>query len=145
MLLPQDIEHRLKDLSQKLFVGLQDWVDLARQALMCSAKCFIFIDGLDESDAVERRALLEALASLASTVVNLRIFIASRDSVHLDLRGRFSDMDHILMSSKSLALDIRMYIDAVIQERIRNEDLMINDPCLLENVKQTLSEHADGM
>lgn len=52
-----------------------------------STAYFILIDGLDECDAAERRTVLDALSSLAATPSHLRIFITSRDSVSIDLRG----------------------------------------------------------
>ncbi|KFA69802.1 hypothetical protein S40285_02442, partial [Stachybotrys chlorohalonatus IBT 40285] len=143
--LPEHIELRLRELNQELFVNFRVWTDLTRQTIECSSTFYIFIDGLDESDAVERRALLDALSSLASTVPGLRIFIASRYSVHLDLSSRFSHMEHVSMTPETLTSAIGLYIEAAIQERIRNEDLIINDPSLLEDIKQRLTQHADGI
>jgi hypothetical protein len=120
-------------------------VDLAQQAISDSNTFYVFIDGLDESDIAERRALLEALSSLISTTLHLKVFISGRDSVHLDIKGRFSNMEHISMSSDKIASDICLYIETTIQERIQNRDLIVGDPRLLDDIKQTLSEHADGM
>lgn len=143
--LSEHIESQLRNLDQKPFVELEDWVDLARQTINCSSAVYIFIDGLDESDAAERRALLDALSSLVSTASDLRLFISSRDSLNLDLEGRFSSIEHVILSPSSLLSDIHLYITATIDERIRDGDLMMEDLRLLNDIKQTLTRHADGM
>lgn len=142
---PAYIENQLKTLQRALFVKLDAWVSLLRYIIQQSTVHFIFLDGLDECDASERRTLLDALSSLAATTSNLRIFIASRNSVSIDLRGRPLHMEHISMSCDRLASDIRTYVDASIQERVRNRELVFGDPHLMSEVNDTLTQHADGM
>ncbi|KAK4172309.1 hypothetical protein QBC36DRAFT_294484 [Triangularia setosa] len=143
--LSEDVERQLRELNRKLFVPPGDWVGLLRQRIQLSRTFYVFIDGLDECDATERRALLDALSSLATTVSGLRIFIAGRDSVYMDLKGRFPRIEHMSMASDGLTSDIQLYVEAAVQERIRNEDLVVGDPCLLDVIKDTLTRHADGM
>jgi hypothetical protein len=143
--LPEQIEHQLRELDRKHFVPLQDWAFLLRQIIENSGIFFVFIDGLDECDAAERRALLDALSSLSINTLGLRIFIASRDSVFIDLKGRFTHMEHAPMNPIKLASDIRIYVEASLQERMRNGDLVLEDPHLLNHIRDTLTCHADGM
>jgi hypothetical protein len=143
--LPEHVEYQLRELDRKYFVQLQDWAFLLRQRVEHSGIFFIFIDGLDECDAAERRALLEVLSSLAITTLGLRIFIASRDSVYVDLKGRFSHIEHVSMAPVNLASDIRIYVEATVQERMRNGDLVCGDTRLLNDIRDTLTRHADGM
>ena len=145
MAIPQHVESQLRNLDHNLLVTLEDLLSLLRHIIKQSAVFFIFIDGLDECDAVERRALLSSLSALAATTSTLRIFIAGRDSVYVDLRGRFSSMEHVSMKCESLTSDIRVYVDASIQERLRSEELRLEDSCLLTEIMNTLAEHADGM
>ncbi|KAG7118822.1 hypothetical protein HYQ45_015502 [Verticillium longisporum] len=65
--------------------------------------------------------------------------------VDKDLRDRFPRMGRVSMTSDCVASDIRLYIDAVVDERVRDGELAVGDPLLLETIKETLSEHADGM
>ncbi|SCV61374.1 uncharacterized protein FFFS_15943 [Fusarium fujikuroi] len=143
--LPEQIEHQLRELDRKHFVPLQDWEFLLRQTIKTSGTFFLFIDGLDECGVAERRAFLDALSSLATNILSLRIFITSRDSVFVDLKGRFSQMEHASMNPVNLAPDIRIYVEASLQERMRNEDLVLEDPRLLNHITDTLTRHADGM
>lgn len=138
-------ERQLRELDQKLFVELEDWVRLLRQRIELFSVFYVFIDGLDECDARERRDLLDSLSSLATTTSGLRIFIAGRDSVRIDLKGRFFSMEQVLMTSDALASDIRLYVEATLEERVRNEDLVLNDSCLLDTITDVLTRHADGM
>ncbi|KAI3573042.1 ankyrin repeat protein [Fusarium oxysporum f. sp. albedinis] len=143
--LPEHVEYQLRELDRKYFVQLQDWAFLLQQRIEHSGIFFIFIDGLDECDVAERRALLEVLSSLAITTLGLRIFIASRDSVYVDLKGRFSHIEHVSMAPVNLASDIRIYVEATVQERMRNGDLVCGDTRLLNDIRDTLTRHADGM
>jgi hypothetical protein len=142
--LPEQIEHQLRELDRKHFVPLQDWEFLLRQIIKISGIFFIFIDGLDECDVAERRALLDALSLLATNTLSLRIFITSRDSVFVDLKGRFSHMEHASMNPVNLASDIRIYVKASLEERRQNKDLVLEGP-LLNHTTDTLTRHADGM
>lgn len=143
--LPDNMERQLKELYRKPLVELQDWVRLLRERIEHSSTFFIFVDDLDECDVAERRALLDALSSLATTSTGLRIFIASRDSVSVDLKNKFPRIERVSMACDGLTSDIRLHVEAAVQERIRNEDLVVEDPCLLDEIKNTLTRHADGM
>ncbi|KAI6747494.1 hypothetical protein HG530_015874 [Fusarium avenaceum] len=143
--LPEQIEHQLRKLDRKHFVPLQDWAFLLRQTIENSGIFFVFIDGLDECDAAERRALLDVLLSLVTDTLGLRVFITSRDSVLVDLKSRFSYMEHASMTPVNLVSDIRIYVEASLQERLRNGDLVLEDPRLLNHIRDTLTRHADGI
>jgi len=135
----------LKQLDRQSFVELKHWVDLLRQRIKLSGAFYVLFDGLDECDPAERRALLDALSSFAAHAPGLRVFMASRESLSVDLRGRFSYVEHVSMASPGLSSDICLYVEAAIQERVQNEDLVVGDPRLLEHIKDALTQHADGM
>ncbi|KAJ4266996.1 hypothetical protein NW762_003094 [Fusarium torreyae] len=143
--LSEHIENQLRELDRKHFVQLQEWTLLLRQTIEHLGGFFIFIDGLDECDSFERRALLDILSSLAVTTLGLRIFIASRDSLYTDLKARFPHMEHVTMTPDCLAPDIGTYTEAAIRERMQNGDLVCGDPCLLNEIRDTLTRHADGI
>ncbi|OBS15060.1 hypothetical protein FPOA_14077 [Fusarium poae] len=54
-------------------------------------------------------------------------------------------MEHASMNPVNLASDIRIYVEASLHERMRNEDLVLGDPHLLNHIRDTLTRHADGM
>ncbi|KAJ6783166.1 hypothetical protein PWT90_03737 [Aphanocladium album] len=143
--LSENFENRLTDLNKTLYVDHDSWVSLLQDVIQQSGIYFLIIDGLDECDAVERRAVLDALQSLVNAASNLRIFITSRDSLGLDLRGRPLVIQHVSMACDSLTRDIRSYVDTSIQERLQQKELMVGDPRLLTEIIDTLTSHADGM
>lgn len=136
---------QLRTLERALFVTLEKWVSLLQHIVQRSTVHFLLIDGLDECDAAERRYLFDALSSISATTSHLRTFIASCASVDIDLRSRSFPMQHILMVGDRIASDIRAYVDASIQERVQNEELVFGHPHLADEVKNTLTQHADGM
>lgn len=142
---PEYVESQLRDLNKTIFVELHTWTGLLEYIIQQSTTFYILIDGIDECDAAERRTLLDALSSLAAATSNLRIFISSRDSVHLDLRSRCLPMERVSMSCDGLISDICAYIDATLQKRQQNGELAFGDGHLLTEVKNTLTQHADGM
>lgn len=141
----QHVESQLTKLDRAVFVQLDAWIDLLRYVIQQSTAFYILIDGLDESDVAERQFVLDALSSLTTTSSCLRIFISSRESVDLDLRGRSLPMSRVSMSCDSLMSDIRAYVDTSLQTRLENEELAFGDPHLLVEVNDALTRHADGM
>lgn len=49
------------------------------------------------------------------------------------------------MAPDVLAGDISLYVEAAIRERIQDEDLVFGEPDLLNEIRDTLTRHADGM
>lgn len=138
-----DIDNLLRELLEKLFVKPEDWTRLLQRTVQRSDSVSIFLDGLDECDAVERRQLLNALSTLSDNA-QVKIFISSRDSVSIDLKPKFPRFEHISMA-ENITPDIKAYIDTCLNERIQNEDLILGDESLLLTIKETLTNHADGM
>jgi hypothetical protein len=138
------VKNDLKKLSKKPFIDFQDWVFLLQQQIQQS-DTFYLIDGLDEADPYERRLLLKALHSLLISPPKLRVLITSRDSVIIDVRNMFPALERIRLTPEVLDSDIRRYIETTLTERITSKSLWVNDSSLFETIRQTLSQHADGM
>lgn len=73
------------------------------------------------------------------------MFLASRESLSVELRARFPHLERILMASAGACSDISLFVEETVQERLRNKDLVIGDPSLFEELKCELIKHADGM
>lgn len=141
----EPIEEELRKRDSALFVPLKDWTSLLGDVAKQYQSFFIFLDGLDECSPVERQALLGSLATLTASTSNLKIFIAGRESVSVDLRRRFSAYERISMTCDALAPDIHTYVTATLEERMHNGEFLCSDPLLLAEVKDILTNHADGM
>jgi hypothetical protein len=139
------METKLKDMGQNMVSGLEDLVALLRRRIALSNSFYIFLDAVDECDPAERRALLDILSSLGTAALNLRIFLASGESLSVELRGRFPHLERISTASTGADSDIGLYIGEALQERKQNGDLVVGDPSLFEEIKCALNQHADGM
>lgn len=106
---------------------------------------YIIIDGLDECNRVERRKILKALATLAFSGLNMKIFVSSRDGLAGEIRKRFESIEHVSMNNPLIHNDIATYVNGIIEEKTKTEDLQVGDSSLIEEIKQTLIQRADGM
>lgn len=138
------IDSRLEELLKQIFVPLEDWTGLLQYIAEKNNILSIVIDGLDECSNAERRNLLRVL-SLLLKAANVKLVLASRESVSTDLTLRFTNFEHISLECEHVTSDIRTYVHAVIEERIATEDLMIGDSSLLQTIQETLTQHANGM
>ncbi|OAA55172.1 Ankyrin repeat-containing domain protein [Cordyceps fumosorosea ARSEF 2679] len=143
--MPEYVYNELCRLDRAIFIKLDTWIDLLREIVQQPTTFYIIIDGLDECETVERREILHALSLFATAASNLRVFLSSRDSVHLDLGGGSLNMQRISMAGDCLTADIRSYVEQSIQERLQREELAFGDTELLAEVNDALTLHADGM
>jgi hypothetical protein len=116
-----------------------------RRRIAQSEIFYIFLDALDEFEPIERRALLDSLASLASGGPRLRVFLTSRGNLSGELRRRFPTIENVTMASVDVDSDIALYVEEALQERMRDKDLVVGELSLVEDIKQALIKHADGM
>jgi hypothetical protein len=141
--LSKETEVRLKKVD--LSSGLDELLELLRIKIAQLKRLYIIIDGLDEFQKPERDDLFKALSSLASYGSNLRLFLASRESLSAELRKIFPSLEHISMGCQLAQSDIELYIEGIIQEKLKNQDLTVGDPGLVAEIKEALVKGADGM
>jgi len=102
----------------------------------------IIVDGLDEC-GTNAGLVAEFLSSLNNDDGNaeFKTLILSRDEV--DIRERLKDYPRISIAAQSS--DLRLYVGAEIENRIRKKMLNIKAPELKEHVRERLVEGAEGM
>lgn len=145
VMLSEEMEADLSEMDQKPSTGLVELTILLRKRVAQSKMFYIFIDALDEFGATERRALLNLLVSLGSGGSGLRVFLAGRESLSGELKGKLTGIEHVSMASAQANPDISLYIEEVLQEKIEDRDLVVGDQLLILDIKQALVKHADGM
>ncbi|KAF4332948.1 ankyrin repeat [Fusarium beomiforme] len=145
VMLSEEMESKLKDMDQNMFSELEDLGALLQRRIALSNSFYVFLDAVDECEPAERRALLDILSSLGTATLGLRVFLASRESLSVELRGRFPQMERVSMASAGAGSDIGLYVGEALQERKQNGDLVVGDPFLFEEIKCALAHHADGM
>ena len=103
----------------------------------------IAVDGLDEcGDNV--RAVTKHLTSLGVQSNSIRTFISSRDLV--DIRNFLDDFQMVSIAATSV--DLRLYVDAEIEERVQKKSrkrLYITDANLKGEIMDKLIDGAKGM
>ncbi|KAK4164976.1 ankyrin repeat-containing protein [Cladorrhinum sp. PSN259] len=143
--LSEEMEADLVEMDQKPFTGLVELTVLLRKRVAQSKMLYIFIDALDEFEATERRTLLNLLVSLGSSGSGLKVFLAGRESLSGELKGKLTGIEHVSMASAQAKPDISLYIEEALQEKSDDRDLVVGDQLLILDIKQALVKHADGM
>lgn len=140
------VELKLADLYQCSNPDVNDLEPLFGEIIASSPKHFIILDGLDECSKSDTDALLDVLARVFSeSPHNLKLFIASRDSLDNDLRSRFDNFRQSSMKNKEVQLDIQTYIEETIREKFKNNHLVLGRVELLFEIRDALVDRADGM
>jgi hypothetical protein len=139
------MEVALMGLNQKPSSGVDEVMHLLRRRIAQSGTFYIIIDALDAFEPTERHILLNSLSSLSKALPCVRIFLASRESLSVEVKKRVSTLEAVSMASGETNSDIVQYVEDALQERLQNEELMVGDKSLQKDIKDTLIKHADGM
>lgn len=143
---PTSVELKLTDLHRCSHPDVDDLEPLFGEVITSSLKHFIILDGVDECSKGEKDALLDVLARVfAMPSNNLKLFIASRDSLESDLYSRFEILRHRSMRNSEVQLDIQTYIEETIRDKFKNNHLVLGRVELLFEIRDALVERADGM
>ncbi|KAL8943110.1 MAG: hypothetical protein Q9211_001098 [Gyalolechia sp. 1 TL-2023] len=116
--------------------------DLILDIVSCFDSATIVVDGLDEcgSNMAEVTELLTSL-HLADEETNMRTLFLSRDEV--DVRQWLESYAKVAIAARSS--DLRLYVGAEIDLRIRKGKLRIKDQSLKGYIMEKLVAEADGM
>lgn len=139
------MEKALEELDQKLYPKLEDLIAVLQQRLKELDFFDIFIDGLDECDLAEQRALLKSMSLLCTTPLVLRFFLASRESLNTVYGQKFAFAGTLSMGSSGPRSEISLFVKQEIQERRKQGDLVVGVNSLVEDIQRELIQHADGM
>jgi hypothetical protein len=101
----------------------------------------IIIDALDEC-LTDRSHIVELLSRVVQpNQNNLKAIFTSRKEI--DIEMHLSEFDQVSIAAKSS--DLKLYVAAEIELRIRHKRLRLKDPSLKEHIMKRLVEGADGM
>jgi hypothetical protein len=128
-----------------LSAGLKNILQLLQKIVIGFKMLYIVIDGIDECEKKDREDLLHVLSELATIGSNTKLFLASRDSVSREIQKRFPTFDRISLNCSAAQSDIATYVEGIVHDKLRNEELIVGDSRLIEEIKVALIEGADGM
>ena len=119
---------------------------LLRYAAAKTTTQFILIDALDECADEDRKIVLNVLDDLiADSSCNVKIAISARLEYDKYYLRSCNDYYMIDTSSPEARYDLDMFIDALIQIKVAEGDLVVNDPALLIEIYDAFRDRADGM
>lgn len=139
------VEALLDSMQLNLMSRLNEIEKLLQSVAAEFGTLYIVIDGLDECTKSERDDLLKSLHSVMKVRSNIKLFLAGRDSVSREIQLKFPTMKHIPMDCSSAQSDIATYVEGIVQEKLKTEELIVGDPDLIEDIKTALSDGANGM
>ncbi|KAF5700342.1 nacht domain-containing protein [Fusarium mundagurra] len=106
---------------------------------------WVILDGIDECQREERQTIFKVLGSMLNDVVNAKLFITSRDHATSIFKGDYVNLEQVSMNC-SLAQDgMARLVDQAVQKCLDAEELLVNDQTLIAEIKNTLTQHADGI
>lgn len=102
----------------------------------------IIVDALDECGS-QNKKITRLLSSLngSNEICNIKTLFFSRDEQ--EIREVLEDYNQVSIAAESS--DLRLFVGAEIELRIRNKDLRIKDKSLKEEIMKRLVEGAEGM
>lgn len=142
--LPKEIESYLKENSLSEVENLQI---LLRKRIAGLKTFYIIIDALDECEKCERDILLDTLSSLIASGSNIKLFLASRESISEEIKRErgFPFIQHVSMNCPEAHSDIAIYIKESVDGKRRSGDLVVGDENLIEEIICALIQGAQGM
>ena len=111
---------------------------------------FIVLDGLDECEEVQFKNIVEILRGLlGSPLLHIKLFFTTRTSVMSWVPLRLQPEWHIDLDTAEhqarVARDIDNFVNASLQERLRENELQLRDPTLALKIENVLKTGAQGM
>lgn len=122
--------------------SLEELRDLLVQLASCFSNAMIVVDALDEC-GTQSKYVTRLISSLnvGDEAGNIRTLFLSRNEE--EIREVLEEYDQVSIAARSS--DLRLFVGAEIELRIRNKDLRIKDESLKQDIMERLVEGADGM
>lgn len=122
----------------------QECVDLLILLLELYPRTTIIIDGLDESDPIERWRLLDALTAIMHTSTNsVKIFISSRDDT--DIRLKLEGVPNLYIDAQDNMEDIERFIQREVRVTVGRRRLWRLPEALRSRIISVILGKANGM
>jgi ankyrin repeat protein len=118
---------------------------LLQRVLASDLKAYIVIDGIDECEYSERRILMEELKRLQDTF-SIRLCISLRLEPNSPLEVNTDGLMHTTITPiPDNSSEIGTFIQAELESCIESQRLVVGDPHLILEIRDTLSQRSQGM
>ncbi|CAM1508964.1 Fc.00g027030.m01.CDS01 [Cosmosporella sp. VM-42] len=121
---------------------------LFRYASSLLDEWFIILDGIDECVPTERRSLFHFISSLmghSGLSAKLKILYSGRETANEDISRSFSAASTLVTGSMDTREDILKYAADIVEAKVSVNELVVGDPCLIEEVLDTIATKEQGM
>ena len=125
--------------------NLRDFSKLLSKSTDNLRTLYVAIDGLDECEKSEREELLKELSWLCQETPKMKLFLTGRENLTPELKQAFPTLAHVSMGCVDAQSEISVIIERKIQELLENDDLIVEDPTLVEEISDALAKGAEGM
>lgn len=143
--IPTSIEAKLRSMRTRAYVRLEEWTALLGEIAQTFSLNYLFLDAVDECETKEQLAILKELSSLASSIPSLKIFLSGREGLSSEMGRRFPNIRHVSTASDLAKPDMAIFVEGALQSKAEDGELVLGDLSLLDEVRDRLVQHADGM
>ena len=125
-------------------------LNFLKTVLTGKRRYFIVLDGLDECEEEQSKALVDILRELLDTpLLHIKLYLTTRTSVMNWVPLKLQPERHIVLDTTknqaSVTRDIDNFVNASLQERLRQNELQLGDPNLIFKIQDALKTGAQGM
>ncbi|KLO80598.1 Uncharacterized protein LW93_2937 [Fusarium fujikuroi] len=106
---------------------------------------WVVLDGIDECQREERQILTKMLTSMLDAGVNARLLMTSRDHATSIFKDDYVNIEQISMNCSVAHDGMKQLVDQAVQRCLDAEELLVGDQTLINEIKNALTKHADGM
>lgn len=144
--LPTDIESDLVNFLRQACVDSSALCCVLNSAISRYHTVYMIIDGIDECDMSQRSIILKRLSKLINSSTGIvKLVVASRNTAVGPLATSSTRILGINNRQKQFQDDVGTFIDQTLALRINDDDLHIEDPHVVLEVRDALLSGAKGM
>lgn len=109
---------------------------------------FIILDGLDEFASNQQSILLDFLSRVIDTLPgsrSIKILFSSRETSLNVIQRAFPDCPRLMTGGQSTSDDISAFVEDILKAKVDAYELVMADPWLLEEIRETIDSKKQGM
>ncbi|KAF8466014.1 hypothetical protein BDZ91DRAFT_849130 [Kalaharituber pfeilii] len=123
--------------------SIRQWQDLFIRTCRLPNYIYLIIDGIDECHNDVQAQILEMLNKMLEIPRCIKIYLSSRKEVYLTRNLTYAVS--VSLDDMKCRPEIEGYIDASLQQRLNDKRLRIQDPAMIEEIRQALMGGVEGM
>ena len=143
---PDSLAEKIEQVEGRRLFDVDDLVEILLDFSAKSLETFFILDGLDECRPEDREEILSFFKQLLNLEINrssCKVLVSSREDV--DVSRTIPSCLHLSICATHTSSDIRQYVDNIVNERIRAKKIFVGEGSLVAEIKERLTNGAQGM